>query len=203
MSNGGIFGKKLKNNKGFVFWLVIRGLLENCKNVEEAAKFIKNVPVLGFFNFIISDSGNISLIECADGVKGFKKINKNSEEYHLSATNSYILPETVKFNEFNIEIRLNGSKFRRDFVERALKKDHPKITKDTIRKILSKNIPQGVCGHWYSDGFGTNWSLIFDNTEPHTEVCFGAPTHNEWHMFNFDDPTGVQDFNVIFPDIPV
>ena len=203
MSNGGIFGRKLHNNKGFIFWLIIRALLENCKNIEEATKFMKNVPVLGFFNFIVSDSGNILLIECADGVKGFKKIDKDSQEYHLSATNSYTLPETVKFNKFNIEIRLKSSKLRRAIVENALKKDYPQITKDTIRKILSKNIPQGVCGHWYSDGFGTDWSLIFDNTEPHAEVCFGAPTHNKWRMFNFDEPKGIQEYNAIFPDLEV
>ncbi|MFX1376173.1 MAG: C45 family autoproteolytic acyltransferase/hydrolase [Promethearchaeota archaeon] len=201
MSNGGIFGKKLHNKKGFVFWFIIRALLENCKNVEEATKFMKNIPVLGFFNFIISDKRNILLIECADGVKEFKKINKNSQEYHLSATNSYTLPKTMKFNEFNIEIRLESSKWRREIVKSELKKDHPEITKDTIRRILSNTIPQGVCGHWYSDGFGTDWSLIFDNTEPHAEVCFGAPTHNEWRMFNFDDPPGIQEYNVILPNI--
>ncbi|MFW9876803.1 MAG: C45 family autoproteolytic acyltransferase/hydrolase [Candidatus Thorarchaeota archaeon] len=201
MSNGGIFGKKLKNNKGFVFWLIIRALLENCKNIEDATKFIKNIPVLGFFNFIISDSGNILLIECADGIKGFKKIDKNSEEYYICATNSYTLPETVKFNKDNIEIRLNGAIWRRDFVEHALKRKYPKISMSTIRKILSKNIPQGVCAHWYLDGFGTNWSLIFDNTKPHVEICFGAPTHNEWRTFNFDDPPRIQEYNAILPDI--
>jgi predicted choloylglycine hydrolase len=201
MSNGGIFGRKLKNSKGFVFWFVIRALLENCKNVEETTNFIKNIPVLGFFNFIISDRGNILLIECADGVKEFKKIDKNSEEYYLSATNSFTLAETVKFNKFNIPIRLNSAKWRRDFVESEMKKYHPEITKETIRKILSRSIPQGVCGHWYSDGFGTDWSLIFDNTKPHAEVCFGAPTHNEWRIFNFDDPTGIQEYNVILPDL--
>ncbi|MFX1478169.1 MAG: C45 family autoproteolytic acyltransferase/hydrolase [Promethearchaeota archaeon] len=201
MSNGGIFGKKLENDKGFIFWLVIRAILENCKNVEEAIKFIKNIPVLGFFNFIISDNGTIVLIECADGIKAFKKINRNSEEYHLSASNSYTLPETVKYNEFNIEIRLKSSKLRCAIVENALKKDFPQITKETIRIILSKCIPQGVCGHWYSDGFGTDWSMIFDNTEPHVEVCFGAPTHNEWRRFNFDNPKGIQEYNVILPDL--
>jgi hypothetical protein len=201
MSNGGIFGKKLENPKGFIFWFVIRALLENCKNVEEATKFIKEIPILGFFNFIISDSGTSLLIECADGVKEFKKIDKDSEQYHLSATNSYTLPETVEFNEFNIPIRLNGSKWRRDFVESELKKSYPEITKETIRTILSRNIPHGVCGHWYSDGFGTDWSLIIDNTEPHVEVCFGAPTHNEWYIIDFDDPIGIQEYDVILPDL--
>ncbi len=201
LSNGGIFGKKLRNTRGFVFWFVIRTLLENCKNVEEATKFIKEIPILGFPNFIISDSRNILLIECADGVKAFKKIDSDSEEYHLSASTSFTLPETVEFNKFNIPIRLNGSIWRLGFVESELKKAYPEITKETIRNILSKNIPQGVCGHWYSDGFGTTWALIFDNTDPHAEVCFGAPTHNEWHTFNFDDPIGIREYDAILPDL--
>jgi len=201
MSNGGIFGKKPNNTRGFVFWLVVRALLENCKSVEEATKFIKFIPVLGFFNFLISDNENILLIECADGLKGFKKIDNLSQDYHLIVANSYTLPETVEFNKFNIPIRLNSAKWRRDFVESVLIQDHPNISIDTIRKILSKKIPQGICAHWYSDGFGTDWSLIFDNTEPHTEVCFGAPTHNEWRLFNFDDPPGVREYDVILPDL--
>jgi len=202
MSNGGIFGKKLQNKKGFIFWLVIRALLDNCKNVEEATKYIKNIPILGFFNFIISDKENVLLIECADGVKGFNKIDRKSEEYYICSTNSYTLPETVKFNKYNIPIRLNGSSFRRSFVGNALKQDYPEINVETIRKTLSKSIPQGVCGHWYSDGFGTNWSLIIDNTDPHIEVCFGAPTHNEWRIVDFDAPIGIQEYDVIFPDTP-
>ena len=201
MSNGGIFEKKLENGRGVMFWLIIRSILENCKTIDEASKFIKKVPVLGFFNFIISDKNEILLVECSDGVKGFKKLGSSSEEFHLSATNSYTLPETIKYNNFNVRIRLNGSRFRRGLVENELTKDHPKITKETIRRILSKNLPRGVCAHWYSTGFGTDWSLIFDNTDPHAEVCFGAPTHNEWRKFTFDTPAGIQEYDVILPDL--
>ena len=32
------------------------------------------------------------------------------------------------------------------------------------------------------------------------DVCFGAPTHNEWRSFALDEPVGVKEYSAIFPD---
>ena len=42
--------------------------------------------------------------------------------------------------------------------------------------------------------------MIFDLTDINVEVCFGAPTHNDWHKFTLDDPVGVKEYHVKFPD---
>ncbi|MGD8566443.1 MAG: hypothetical protein PVF96_08855, partial [Candidatus Bathyarchaeota archaeon] len=59
---------------------------------------------------------------------------------------------------------------------------------------------EGVCDHYYSDYFGTLWSMIFDLTCRETEICFGAPTHNEWSSFTFNDPIGVKKYPATFPN---
>jgi len=233
--SGGLFDRKVEN-KGFLACFVIRSLLENCKNVEEAMKYMEKVPIIGFPNILITDKKEILLVECADGVKGFKRINKNSPEFYLCSTNSYTHPETVKFNKFNTEWLLDSSKLRREIVERELKAQNPKITIETIRKILShplplmekvkarnpkgvkitmeafqkilsnrgissNRLPEGVCGIWCPSGWCTVWSLIFDNTVPHVEVCFGPPTHNKWQTIAFDDPVGIQEYTSIIPHL--
>jgi len=215
---------------------VIRSLLENCKNVEEAMKFMENVPILNFTNLHITDKKEILLVECANNVKGFKRINQDSPEFYHCSTNSYTLPETVNFNKFNAEWLLDSSKLRREIVEKELKAQNPKITIETIRKLLSNplplreevkarspnrakdtmetfqkilsnrgvssnHLPEGVCGIWCPSGWCTIWSLIFDNTVPQVEVCFGPPTHNEWRTIPFNDPVGIQEYPSIFPHL--
>ena len=234
VTHSGVLPGKRGEDKGFLVGFVIRSLLENCHNAKEALKFMEKVPVLNFTNLQITDKKEILIVECANNVKGFKKINRDSPEFYHCSANIYTLPETVKFNKYNAKWLLDSSKFRREIVEKELKTQNPKITIETIRKILSNPLPlteevkarspkgvkitkaaiqqilskrkestnllpEGVCGIWCPSGWCTVWSLIFDNTIPHVEVCFGPPTHNKWQTIAFDEPVGIQEFSSIFP----
>jgi hypothetical protein len=80
----------------------------------------------------------------------------------------------------------------------------PNINKESIRSLLSKEIYAGLCGHYYSDYFGTLFSTIYDLTDLKAEVCFGAPTHNAWQEpFSLDEHTGVNHYSAVFPDISI
>jgi len=189
-------------NRGFLQSLINRTILENCKTVEESMKWLKKLPVQGFWNFIIADKkSNALLVECADGIKNFRQIDSESSDFYVSATNAFTLPETINYNKTNnIEV-VQGSLFRHNLVKQILNSSKPNITKEIIRSILSTQLPNGVCAHWYTGGFGTDWSVIFDNSEPHVEICFGAPTHNEWRTFSFDEPRGVHIYKTVLPDL--
>jgi len=53
----------------------------------------------------------------------------------------------------------------------------------------------------YTDYFGTLFSIIYDLTDLKTDVCFGAPTRNDWKKgFSLDDPIGVNHYSAIFSD---
>ena len=89
---------------------------------------------------------------------------------------------------------------RYELINSALSSAQPDITKETIRKILSNEIYEGVCCHYYKDVMGTLFSIIYDVTDLKTEVCFGAPTHNKWLEFTLEDPNGVTMYDAILPN---
>ncbi|UCF59240.1 MAG: hypothetical protein JSV15_02170, partial [Candidatus Bathyarchaeota archaeon] len=74
------------------------------------------------------------------------------------------------------------------------------VKREALRTILSRKYPKGLCDHYYTEGFGTVWSLIFDLTSIKADVCFGAPTHNKWRSFSIDEPLGVKEYPAVFPD---
>ncbi len=199
-TGGGIFGVPYKQ-RGFQNHLVIRSILDNCKSVNDAMEFVQNIRVSGFFNLLIADgSSDAALVEFADGTCDIKRIDNDSNDKCLYSTNHYTLPATMKCNELNCGI-ISQSKKRYQLLASALRNAAPEISKETLRSILSRKFPEGVCDHYYSDGFGTVWSAMFDLTSLKADICFGAPTHNEWRSFTLDGPVGVKEYPAVFPDI--
>jgi len=43
--------------------------------------------------------------------------------------------------------------------------------------------------------------MLFDITNCSVDVCFGAPTHNEWRTFKLEDPVGMKEYPTIFPNV--
>lgn len=199
-TGGGIFGIPLKQ-RGFQSHLIIRSILDNCKSVDDAIELIQRLPISGFFNLLIVDrNSNAVLAEFADGTCDIKQIKNDSMDKCLFSTNHYTLPLTVKSNEHNCGIIENSQK-RYQLIASTLKKAEPEISKETLITILSKKFPKGVCDHFYTDYFGTIWSMIFDLTCAKAEICFGAPTHNEWRPFILDEPVGIKKYHAVFPNI--
>lgn len=197
-TGGGIFGVPLKQ-QGFQSHLVIRSLLASCESVDEAIELIKKTPTSGFFNLLITDKGNnAALVEFADGTRDIKQIDSSSEDTCLFSTNHYTLPRTTKFNELNCGI-IGQSRKRYQLLASNLSAASD-VTKETLRAILSRKFPKGLCDHYYSEGFGTVWSLLFDLTSLEADICFGAPTHNKWYSFTLEEPSGIQEYPAIFPD---
>ena len=200
-SGGGTFKTK-PTKKGFPFFLIVRSLLDNCKSVAEAIEYIERVPVHGFWNFLLTDKdSNTALVQFFDGTYAIKQINQESAEPYLFAGNHYKLPEMEKYQEFAGDWILVNSKKRCELIESTLKNVSPQISKETLRDMLSKEIYDGLSGHYYTDFFGTLFSLIFDLSDLTADVCFGSPTHNEWQKpFSLKDPVGVNHYTAVFPD---
>ncbi len=198
-TGGGIFGVPCRQ-KGFQSHLVIRSILDSCRSVDDAVKFIQKIPMSGFFSLMIVDrSSDAALVEFADGVSDIKRIDNDSEDRCLFSTNHYTLPATVKSNELNCGI-IGQSKKRYKLLASALKNSAQAINRERLHTILSRKFPKGVCDHYYSEGFGTVWSMIFDVTSAQADICFGAPTHNRWRLFSLDQPASVKHYPAIFPD---
>jgi predicted choloylglycine hydrolase len=200
-SGGGTF-KRHPTKKGFNFFLVVRGLLDNCRTVTEAEEHLKKIPVSGYWNLLITDKNNdATLIQFFDGEHGLSRIGEDSAKQFLFSTNHYVLPNMVKYRKYAGDWILKNSKKRFELINATLSHASPKISKESIRTLLSKEIYDGVCGHYYKDYFGTLFSIIYDLTDLKTDACFGAPTHNAWRSnFSLDDPHGVRNYSAIFPN---
>jgi len=198
-TGAGIFGVSLKQ-RGFQNYLVIRSILDNCESVDDAMGLVQKLPISGFFNLLIVDrSSNAALVEFADGIRAIRRINNDSEDRCLFSTNHYTLPRTMESNELNCGI-IGQSRKRYQLLASNLNTVSV-VKKEALRTILSKKFPQGLCDHYYSEAFGTVWSAIFDLTSIRADICFGAPTHNKWHSFTLNDPSGAKEYPAVFPDV--
>jgi predicted choloylglycine hydrolase len=201
-SSGGIDNKKYQpQKKGFPFFLVVRSILENCHTVKEAITYLEKVPVAGFWNFLITDKdSNAALFQYFDREYTYKKITNETEDKILFSTNHYVLDNLVQYKKYAYDWPYENSVKRFNLINSVLSKAQPNITKETIREILSKEIYEGVCCHYYKDVMGTLFSIIYDVTDLKAEICFGAPTHNKWFEFTLDDPNGVTIYDAVLPN---
>ncbi len=56
--------------KGLQFMVIVRALLENCKDVEEGISYLKDMPIGTNMNLLLADvNGNAALIETYGGKK--------------------------------------------------------------------------------------------------------------------------------------
>lgn len=86
-------------------------------------------------------------------------------------------------------------------IEKRLSRPTGHISKEDIRTLLSKEIYSGLYGHYYTDYFGTLFSIVYDLTDMKADVCFGAPTHNTWQaQLSLDDPVGAHCHSAVLPD---
>ena len=198
MTGGGIFGVPFKN-RGPMFWLVIRSLLDWCTSVSNALERLESIPMAGYFSLMLADKqDNAAIVEFADGEMSVQRINSDDPEPYAFSVNHYRQPKTSKFNKLNCGI-ITHSQIRESLITKWYKTQAPKISKKDIQTLFAKKHPNGLCNHFYNDGFGTLWSMIFDVTKSSVDVCFSAPTHNEYHPFGLADPAGVTEYPTIIP----
>jgi predicted choloylglycine hydrolase len=200
-SGGGTFKKKA-SKRGFNFFLIVRTLLDNCRSVAEAVAHLQKIPISGFWNFLITDrNDNAALLQFFNGEYGVEQISKDSSERYLFSTNHYSLSNMTKYQKYAGDWILKNSKKRFELIGATLSHEAPHVSKENLRRLLSKEIYDGICGHYYNDYFGTLFSIIYDLTDLKADICFGAPTHNSWQKpFSLNDPVGVSHFSSILPN---
>lgn len=164
---------------GFSFWIVVRSILENCKNVDEAIKWTMDAPIGYNINLMLADSHNkIALLQCVDGHKAYKILDENSDKTYLSSTNHVLFDEIKPYEKILIENSVIRNLRIVDVFE-----SNKLISKNRVKELLSTSYPAGLCCHYYGEFFGTLRSMIFDTTDKTIEVTFGSPQANEWNTF--------------------
>lgn len=168
---------------GLQFWAVIRSILENCKDVSEAIKYVQDVPLAYNINLMVADKmGNAALIESFDGKKAIKYISNNSKEQFLCSTNHIHLEELKKYEPK----AMKNSVVRYNLINKYLN-NNEMITQDKLKSLLASMYPEGLCCHYYEDFFGTLRGMVFDLNDGTVDVCFGSTALNRWHTFKIDN----------------
>lgn len=177
--------------KGLQFWAVIRSLLENCCDVNEALELLRQIPCGGNPILILADkSGQAAKVE----VHG-KELAVEHAQTFVCAANHYSSPELAPYTQPVFRNSLTRMQLMRDLVEQHA----PSITIEEVRSLLAARYPQGLCNHFYKEYFGTMYSLIADPMNGSIEICFGSPAVNGWHTFTFEQQPEVQFFPVELP----
>ena len=185
----------MSQEEGLRFWMVIRILLDKCKNVDEAVDMIRTLPISSFCSLVITDKNyETALVEIHNSVKTFKKLSPASPEGFICSTNHYILPEMQPY----VKNRMQQSVDRYSAITKTLSSD--KISRDDLKRLLSTKMPEGLACHHYEDGLGTLWSILYDIENVKAEICFGSPVVNKWHNFDLNTPEGVREFKAFLPN---
>lgn len=182
--------------EGLKFWAVIRTILDNCKTVVDALDLIAEIPMSFNWNLILADkNGEAALVEIACQNRAIKKINDSTPDQFICATNHYTLPEMLAYDTN----RMRQSVARYNAIQKGIKSCASNVRCEDIRQILTGRVPEGVCCHYYKDGLGTLWSMIFYITAGTVEICFGSPQANSWRKFDLSGEPGVRQYKAIMP----
>jgi predicted choloylglycine hydrolase len=197
-TGGGIFGVPFKQ-RGPMNWVVVRSLLDSCVSVDDALERLESIPIGGYFSLMLADKkDNAAMFEFADGQTSVKRIAGDDPEPYVFSVNHFRQPETQKFNRLNRGI-ITHSRIRESLITRWYEASARRIGRQDVQRLFSTEHPVGLCNHFYNEYYGTLWSMIFDVTENSVDVCFGAPTHNEYHSFGLNDPAGITEYPTTIP----
>ncbi|MDX8363386.1 C45 family peptidase [Cytobacillus sp. IB215316] len=180
------------NGYGCEFWIAIRAILDQCKDVYEAQCLLEEVPLCTNANIMVADtSNNVSIFEIASFSEKKKRIFVRKPVGGLMvSTNHYVSNEMKEFDAYH----LWNSEIRYSSVWNTLLRESPNLDHNKIRYLLSTKYPLGPCCHYYSSGMGTLRSMIFDITDKKLKVSLGPPDMNPWYAVDFDEPIGMKEF---------
>ncbi len=175
-------GGKRTKIRGLQFWAVVRTLLENCKNVNEALSFLDTMPIACNINLMIADkSGKAALIEIMDGIKEIDFIQNHNEKNFLIATNHTHIESLIKAEPYAMKNSLVRYRCLEEWIAQ-----NPLISEYDIKELLLTPYPNGLMLPYYDDFFGTIKSIVFDLNLGKVDICWCGLYENEWHSYYVD-----------------
>lgn len=148
----------LQRKPGFNAGLLLRYLLEKCKNASEAITCLHQLPVASAQTLTLADtSGKIALVECnSDRVEVITSLS-NTHSF-VCATNAFHLTKMTEYNSAGIDDWFAESRFQT--LLSALQ-NNKNFNLTFARKLLSGNYGF-LCQYDRNTGKDTVWSAIYD-----------------------------------------
>ncbi|MFA9464971.1 MAG: C45 family autoproteolytic acyltransferase/hydrolase [Velocimicrobium sp.] len=176
---GNIVGMRKAEIKGLQFWAVIRSLLENCKNVEEAIAMALEMPIAYNINLYLADAAcNGVLLETMNGNVAYEQISSIDSKQYLCGTNHIVLSS---FQSLEPAAMRNSVVRYEKIVQFA--NEHEKFKEQEIREFLLKQYPEGMTAYYYDEWFGTIKSVVMDAVERRFSICWFGQEANGWEDY--------------------
>lgn len=143
---------------GFNSGMIIRMILEKCKNVEEGIELLNKIPIASSQTLVLADiSGEVALVECNCKEKKIYK-NFNKEKYFIS-TNIFQSESMKKYNKINFDNWFSQERYQT--LENFLDTNFKVCDIEEIKKLLAGK--KGfICQYDRKTGKDTVWSSIYD-----------------------------------------
>lgn len=143
---------------GFNSGMIIRMLLEKCKNVDESITLLKKILIASSQTFVLADTlGEIALVECnCKAMKIFK--NFKADEYFIS-TNMFSDKSMKKYNKLDYDNWFSQERY--DTLNKFFKRNFNLVSVKDIKKLLSGDYGF-ICQYDRKEGRDTVWSSIYD-----------------------------------------
>ncbi|WP_304942315.1 C45 family autoproteolytic acyltransferase/hydolase [Vallitalea guaymasensis] len=168
---------------GLQFWAVIRSLLENCKDVDEALQSLMDMPIAYNINLILADkNGRAALFETLDGRKAVQKIDGTTKKQYIHSTNHAHLPEIMEIEPLAMEHSVCRYEYIKEYMDES-----NQLNDNDLKELLLSKYPTGLCCHWYDEFFGTVKSMVFDVTLGKVDICWGGIAANGWKTYFLDE----------------
>lgn len=168
---------------GLQFWAVVRSLLENCSNVQEALDALHDMPVACNINLMAADpGGEAALIEIMDGRKEVKLLQKDVKADYLIATNHIHISSMVSMEPYAMKNSILRYRCLKQWITQ-----NSDIDEQNLKELLLTPYPDGLMLPFYEDNFGTIKSIVFNLSLGKIDICWGGLEQNQWHSFHLDD----------------
>ncbi|WP_460022742.1 C45 family autoproteolytic acyltransferase/hydolase [Lactovum odontotermitis] len=169
--------------KGLQHWAVIRGLLENCRDVDESLSYLEGMPVASNMNLILADkSGKAALVETIDGHVSTRCLGPYTDDQIIFATNHAILPELFSYEP---EVMAHSVK-RYDYIAQELA-GKTAISREKLKEMLLAEYPNGLRTNYFAEYFGTTKSMILSPVDGTIELCWGGRKENGWETYQVSE----------------
>lgn len=169
--------------KGLQFWAVIRSLLENCKDVDDALRLVKEMPIAYNINLFLADAnGNGCIVETMDGAFAYEMISTESEKKYLCATNHIVIPAFEKFEPY----AMRNSVVRLQTLEKFME-DKRGLKESDITDVFLKTYPEGLASRYYDDFFGTVKTVVMDTKARTFKIRWLLEDENGWEIYALHD----------------
>ncbi|WP_196161270.1 C45 family peptidase [Reinekea sp. G2M2-21] len=165
---------------GLNFFLLVRMILEKCKNVAETASLLSTVPVCTSHNITVADrEGNMAVFEMAPE-RTVVRYPADDEDFIIS-TNQFKHSDMAIFDN-KPESDWYSTQTRYDVVHKALINDQ-NIDSDYLKNVLAGKMGM-MCQYKRGLGFETLWSVIYELTTLSIEYTDGSPSRKAYKTDN-------------------